>query len=435
MCCRKNFLDFYRIFGKEYKIHGFLPSYFVRLICKNQGIDKFKSLDFPANSPLDLTNGIFFAYNCDSLRDFPEKFPKETLPAEKLAERMPDDGREDMTKLLNGAETAFRFLRSRLAALCFLFVAVTVIIFQICDRMHAVVCTTEATHRSLHFVLEDNAQEAAARFGGQAETEDRYINLATVSSLTATVTVDGKNFSRQVPNGTTVGELLHQEEISYDGNDLLTPAAEKPLEEGDRIVLQRVEIEEYTEDEIIPYKTIHKNSPLLGYGKTKVLQTGSDGIRTKTYTRCTVDGKEEELQLLGEKISKTAVDEIILVGSNIPISPLDFGFEVDEYGKPLHYKRLLTNQVATGYSARPGALTASGRAAVVGTVAVNPNIIPYGSKLYITSADGQFIYGCAIAADTGTGLMQGIIDVDLFYDTYRESAMNGRKIVDIYVLE
>lgn len=413
----------------------FLWFCFVGFICKTQGIDNFKSLDFHTKSPLNLTNRIFFAYNCDSLRDFPEKTPKEILQAKKTGRKIPNDGREGMTKLLNGAETAFRLLRSRLAALCFLFLVVTGIIFEICDRMHAVVCTTEATRRSLHFVLEDSAQAAAARFGGQAQPDERYISLSTASSLTATVTVDGKAFSRQVPNGTTVGELLHQEQISYDGNDLLTPSAEKPLEEGDRIVLQRVEIEEYTEDEIIPYRTIHKNSPLLGYGKTKVIQTGSDGIRTKTYTRCTVDGEEEELQLLGEKVSKTAVDEIILVGSNIPISPLDFGFEVDEYGKPLHYKKLLTNQVATGYSARPGALTASGRAAVVGTVAVNPNIIPYGSKLYIASADGQFVYGCAIAADTGTGLMQGIIDVDLFYDTYRESAMNGRKIVDIYVLE
>lgn len=70
-----------------------------------------------------------------------------------------------------------------------------------------------------------------------------------------------------------------------------------------------------------------------------------------------------------------------------------------------------------------------------GHVAVDPREIPYGSRLYIVSHDNNFIYGCAIAADTGTGLLADIVDVDLFYDTYAESALNGRKIVDIYVLD
>ena len=66
---------------------------------------------------------------------------------------------------------------------------------------------------------------------------------------------------------------------------------------------------------------------------------------------------------------------------------------------------------------------------------VNPNKIPYGSKLYIATTDNRFVYGCAIAADTGIGLMANVVDVDLFYETYEESVLNGRRIVDIYVLE
>ena len=114
---------------------------------------------------------------------------------------------------------------------------------------------------------------------------------------------------------------------------------------------------------------------------------------------------------------------------------MDFDLNVDENGKPLEYARLLENQIATGYSARPGASTASGRAARAGHVAVNPEEIPYGSRLYIVSKDNSFVYGCAIAADTGIGLLNDVVDVDLFYDTYQESVLNGRRIVDIYVLE
>lgn len=347
-----------------------------------------------------------------------------------------------MTDFFRQAREACGFLRTRLFAVCLLFTAVTCIVFQICDKTRAVVCTTNMTRRSLQFVMEDNAQDAAARFQAQdayyamdSAMEDRYIQLSAPLTVRAHITADGKTISCEADNGTTVGELLHREGVVYDGNDLLTPAAEKPLENGDHIVLQRVEFTEYTVDEAIPYKTIRKNSTLLRLGQTKVLQEGRAGTTTKTYIRCTIDGKQEELQLLGEKTSRNVIDEIVLVGSNAPISPLDFGFEVDENGKPLHYRKLLSNQVATGYSARPGALTASGRTAAVGTVAVNPQEIPYGSKLYIASSDGKFIYGCAVAADTGVGLMQDVVDVDLFYETYRESALNGRKIVDIYVLE
>lgn len=347
-----------------------------------------------------------------------------------------------MTEILRRTRSIRGFLRTRLFAVALLFVIVSCITVEICERSRAVVCMTGMTRRSLQFVLDESPLATAARFQTQetaysvgAAAGGRYIQLTAPITVRATVTVDGKTIPCEVENGVTVGELLHREGITYDGNDLLTPAAEKPLEDGDAIVLKRVDIAEYTVDESIPYQTIRKNSPLLGAGRTKTLQEGRTGVITKTYIHCTVDGRQEEMQLLGQKVSRGPVEEIILVGGNAPVSPLDFGFEVDAHGKPLHYKKVLTNQIATGYSARSGALTASGRTAAVGTVAVNPNVIPYGSKLYIASADGNFVYGCAVAADTGTGLMQGIVDVDLFYETYSESALNGRKIVDIYVLE
>ncbi len=56
--------------------------------------------------------------------------------------------------------------------------------------------------------------------------------------------------------------------------------------------------------------------------------------------------------------------------------------------------------------------------------------------MYIASSEGDsFLYVYAIATDTGTALMEGIIDVDLFYETYTESAINGKRIVNIYILE
>ena len=89
----------------------------------------------------------------------------------------------------------------------------------------------------------------------------------------------------------------------------------------------------------------------------------------------------------------------------------------------------------SGYSAKRGAWGASGMRLSPGYVATNPNEIPYGTKMYIASPDGSFVYGYAIAADTGTGLMQDVIDVDLFYDTYTESCLSSHRIVNIYILD
>ena len=106
---------------------------------------------------------------------------------------------------------------------------------------------------------------------------------------------------------------------------------------------------------------------------------------------------------------------------------------LDENGNPVNYTKKIVGK-GTAYSARSGAKTASGRYAIPGHVAVNPNVIPYGSKLYIKSVDGSFIYGYAIAADTGIALMDGRVTVDLFFDTYLESCLFGAKTMEIYVI-
>ena len=78
--------------------------------------------------------------------------------------------------------------------------------------------------------------------------------------------------------------------------------------------------------------------------------------------------------------------------------------------------------------------TASGRDAIVGHVAVNTNVIPYGSKLYIESTDGSVVYGYATAIDTGGALMDGSAIVDVFYFSLDQCYQWGRREVNVYVI-
>lgn len=108
-------------------------------------------------------------------------------------------------------------------------------------------------------------------------------------------------------------------------------------------------------------------------------------------------------------------------------------FPLNEDGIPVKYTKVIEG-TACAYTARSDAVTATGTTPQLGTVAVNPKVIPYGSKLFIVSTGG-YVYGYAVAEDTGGDLLNNNILVDLYMET-REDCLNfGRRNVKIYVLE
>lgn len=99
-------------------------------------------------------------------------------------------------------------------------------------------------------------------------------------------------------------------------------------------------------------------------------------------------------------------------------------------GKQLPYTACLTLE-ATAYSG--GGQTATGTMAGEGTVAVDPEVIPLGSELYIVSEDGSsWAYGYAVAEDTGRAIQGDRID--LFYESESDCQAFGRRMVTVYVL-
>jgi len=111
------------------------------------------------------------------------------------------------------------------------------------------------------------------------------------------------------------------------------------------------------------------------------------------------------------------------------------GIEFDENGIPKKYKKVIEGK-ASAYTSYGNSRTATGTVPRLGTVAVNPKIIPYGTKMWIVSLDGSVNYGFAIAEDTG-----GFIKwknpriVDLFMPTKAQCRNWGVRGVRIYILE
>lgn len=84
---------------------------------------------------------------------------------------------------------------------------------------------------------------------------------------------------------------------------------------------------------------------------------------------------------------------------------------------------------ATAYLPTDGdgaGITATGAVARRGIVAVDPNVIPLGTRVYIPG------YGAAVAADTG-GAIRGN-KIDLCMESYGEAINFGRRPVDVYIL-
>jgi 3D (Asp-Asp-Asp) domain-containing protein len=87
---------------------------------------------------------------------------------------------------------------------------------------------------------------------------------------------------------------------------------------------------------------------------------------------------------------------------------------------------------ATAYTASKYARTASGERVSLGVVAVDPRVIPLGTKLYVQSLDGSIDYGYAIASDTGGAIKNN--KIDLFFNTNSDCYKFGVRNVRVYIL-
>lgn len=233
----------------------------------------------------------------------------------------------------------------------------------------------------------------------------------------------------------TVKELLSDLKIKVDDDDIVIPDLDTELKSEGKISIIKVDVKVIEKEVEAPFKTIKKKNKELTHKQSKILIQGVNG---KNKVKC----KE---YYAGDKLIK---EEVIHVETLV--KPIDQVFEegtkdVFTNDRGDFTARKAIKMVATAYEAgprstgkRPGdksyGITASGARAKRGTVAVDPRVIPLGTKLYIKSlTPGVPDYGFAIAQDTG-GAIKGN-KIDLFMDTVWECLQFGRRPVMVYILK
>lgn len=244
------------------------------------------------------------------------------------------------------------------------------------------------------------------------------------------VAADGVRQMVYLTNG-TVQEALAIANVTIDADDLINQPLSEPIEDGMKIEINRVNYETIHEEIEIPSEVIKIKTPTLKNGATKTLKQGKAGLQKITEVKKMIDGTVVETTQKSVEDIKKATPTTILVGDkNSAVSMLTptASLKLDKNGNPVNYTRKVTGK-ATAYSAR-------GKATKLkpGAVAMDLSQFPRGTQLYIKTPDGSFIYGYSEVKDTGPAVNEGIILVDLFFDSYKESCLFGAKTVDIYVL-
>ncbi len=245
---------------------------------------------------------------------------------------------------------------------------------------------------------------------------------------------------------TTVGELLKENGYNVDKYDMVEPSLDTVITDTMYIDYTNIDYVTGSYTEAIPHNINKVYSNKIEEGKTNLV-AGVDGEQQVNYTAKVVNGVTVETvvdscitlsapvdgtETIGTKKNTPAVT----IGSGvktISTLPLPFAIELDANGNPVNYKSKMTVQ-ATAYT-YTGNNCSTGVAPQPGYIAVNPKVIPYGTKMYIKTADGSFIYGYAVAADTGGFITSHPTNVDLFMASRAECTAFGRRNVEIFILE
>ena len=233
----------------------------------------------------------------------------------------------------------------------------------------------------------------------------------------------------------TVGDLLKEYGVKLSGMDRLANGVTVNSKIKDNLVVSVIRVVEkkVTETVTIPYKTATVKTDTILKGFTQSAKKGSNGTKVNTYTVVTENGVEVSKTLTKSVVTKEPVDSITYVGTKT-YTTFSSSFKLNHaYTKVLNVTAVAYNLEGMT-NRKPGdkyyGMTANGSKVRAGIIAVDKNVIPVGTKVYVEIVNGND-YGYAIAADVG---VDGLC-VDLYLNSEKECINFGRRKAKIYILK
>lgn len=194
------------------------------------------------------------------------------------------------------------------------------------------------------------------------------------------------------------------------------------------INVSKIDWKRYVADAVVEFEIEYVDVQTIPKGTEVIVRAGQNGHVTKTIKDKLVNGEYEESIIIDEKVNILPTNEIIYRGVGGKFTApngvtYDYSYYIDmtatAYG------------VDTGYGG-DSKYTYTGTLARVGVVAVDPNVIALGSKLYIT---GDYMdHGICYADDIGGAILGNHVDIHLG-DNLEAQLAFGVRDVRVYVLE
>jgi len=236
--------------------------------------------------------------------------------------------------------------------------------------------------------------------------------------------VDGGKAQKVWTTSTTVADFLTQQGIKLDELDRVEPSLTDKIPANGVVNVIRVEKVTDVVEEPVQFAVVTKRDKNLQKGQEKVVTPGKHGRVSRQYEVMLENGKEVSRKLINEQNILQKQDKIVAVGTK------DLALQVSRGETPGGKEFYVTATAYTAYCNGCSGRTATGlnlRANPnMKVVAVDPRVIPLGSKVYVEG------YGYAVAADTG-GAIKGYI-IDLLMPSPTDAYRWGRKKVKITVL-
>ncbi|MCX7708874.1 MAG: 3D domain-containing protein [Clostridia bacterium] len=261
-------------------------------------------------------------------------------------------------------------------------------------------------------------------------------NIITIDrAVPVNIYVDGQQKTLMTYRD-TVKEALENSSYKLTESDKLEGVSiDDKISKDLNIKIVRVKKEIVNEDTSIPYKVQSKENSRLDKGLEKTVREGKEGTYRKTFEVVLEDGKEVTKKLISEAVVAAPIDKLIELGTVLT--------HKTSRGDVVRYKKVL-DMKATAYTASfkdtgkspgdPGfGITYTGVKARKGIIAVDPKVIPLGTKVYVEVAGNTPDYGYAVAADIG-GAIKGNL-IDLYLDSQSVVDAWGKKKVKVYILQ
>jgi 3D (Asp-Asp-Asp) domain-containing protein len=222
---------------------------------------------------------------------------------------------------------------------------------------------------------------------------------------------------------TSVGDALRVMGVTLGPIDRVYPSTTEAVYPGMHITVERRAWHTWIEQRPVAYSSRVVADPQVDIGNRIVRTPGRAGVDQRVIEALYANDRPAAMVAHPWTVAQPAVPEVIAVGKRAMIASRG-DFAGHEY---LMLEATAYYSGPNNFGGAIGPRTATGLLAQRGVVAVDPSVIPLGSRLFI---DG---YGYAVAGDTG-GAIQGM-RIDLCFNSYDEAIRFGRRTVKVYIIE